>query len=210
MIGVGAVAPGMAPPPPGPAAWPVAPPEGPAGLRNPRYEDGPDDGLVTAGATLFALGWASGITWGAIDLAATTGRSVTTTTPTYSYTQVTDTSCSDQVGGWMFLPIVGPVVSIVAAFDCTTHDYQVDQSNGTITPTPRRYDGQFYATLGFSLTELFEVLGLALLLPGLLGHGNHLHVDDRATLDLGDGARLSFAASAPGADVGGLSLRLEL
>lgn len=204
---VGAVAPVV---PAGPAEWPPAPRGGPAGLRNPHYEDGPDDGLVSAGATLFALGWAGGIVMGSIFVATSDQNSTTITEPGDHYTYARDHTCSDQAGGWLFVPILGPLITIGAAYDCQIPNYYVNQGSGTFTTTYARYEAQGGAVAAAISIEVFEILGFSLLLSGVLGHAQHLRFDAHGALEIDGGARLAIVPSAPLADIGGLTVRLEL
>lgn len=199
----------------GPAEWPTAPYDGPDGLRNPTLVRQPQMDLVIAGGVIFGLGYVTSIVLGAASLGSD---------PVYwraidgfgEYAPIaSSSSCRDQAGAWAFVPVLGPIAALAAAASCDVPDYVLyDEASGTVgAGSDAAYQDYtrnsfLYQTLGLiaqPVAGVFQLLGFGLLLGGLL--------DERPVLmpsaAIGS-ARLSLSNGAVGADIGGLTLRIDL
>lgn len=193
---------------PGPAVWPIAPTGGPAGLHNPRWvEASSNEGLVIAGAVLLGAGYIEQVGM-AIGRLADDGTIYRYSIGSPSVGVFEDFSCRNTTGGTLFIPFVGVIVAGIVNSTCTVPYY------GANGPRPvllgeRQDESTMWWAAGIPGAVL-QVLGLVLLSVGVQDHPRSVQVDPGGlALELG-GARLALTNGAPSADLGGLSLRLEL
>lgn len=217
-----------------PAEWPIAPSQGPAGLRNPRLEVADfDEGLVIAGVTVFALGYIeqlfmAGLSFGSEettveyrhrpdDVRSGDPRDFGAHRLGYAYDIVDDASgrvagryddysCRDGIAGTLLIPVIGSIVAGALYSSCRLPHYYSSGSVFTLDHNHRTVLGEEAA--GAIPGTVAQVVGLILFLVGITERPRSIRVSSAGvSLDVG-AARLTLANSAPGADRGGAGLRL--
>ncbi|MBN8615842.1 MAG: hypothetical protein J0L92_34935 [Deltaproteobacteria bacterium] len=203
----------------GPAEWPIAPPGGPEGLRNLHWHTADfDEGLVIAGTTLFLTGYLEQIGMSVFAFTRSSTDWENHRSPNqlnYSYDIVDgsgrvqgrfeDTSCRDAQGGLLLIPVVGALLAGIVTATCTVPYYVVRagdlvvQSNYALSNTP--WGGAIPGAI-------LQIVGGILFLVGITERPRSLRVDVARRGDASPTA-WSFVSAAPGADRGGLGLRLE-
>ncbi len=181
----------------------------PSGELNPRYQEVPlHPELLTSGVTLFGLAWLASIITGAAIIAKwDAGIDNGMDYGSFGSTPVYDGTCHDTLGAISMVPVLGPLLGMIVWGTCTVPTYrwdsvedewaQLDRSQGMTS------DGGLWGYL--IPVAIFQWLGLGLAIPGILGNHTGLVFDSTATAHA---PRLTFAAAAPGADVG-VSARMD-
>lgn len=222
VIPLGAIAP---PAPTTPPEWPRAPGSGPDGLQNPRWvEESTDSSMVVGGITLISIGYVEQLVMALGMLTSDTqsygfgfGRTYgsiyhyTVEDPSTSRTIASfdDYTCRNTIGGTLLIPVLGPLIAGITQASCTVPNYEYDSFTHTLTQGSDNHDGNAGWILGAIPGAIMALIGVILLPVGLNTRSRHLHTGEAGlSIDLG-GARLAVASGVPGANLGGLGLRLE-
>jgi hypothetical protein len=183
-----------------------------------------DEGLVIAGVTTFVIGYITQLILAGSALTSDNTRSEFESdlgyyaSPGYAYdildrdtgrvfARFEDYSCRNAVGGTLLVPVVGVILSAATHADCRVPHYYSEDGRLGFDHT---HDVDNTAELlGAIPGALAQAIGLISFIIGITARPRSIRVEPSAlAVDVGT-TRVALASNAPGANLGGLSLRLD-